>query len=123
MSPNLLLKGIAIILAIQWVSVTTLNMLGSKFPAPLLGMIVFSILLYTKVISKESVNSICLVLIEKMGMLFLPASVGIILYLQIIKDESIAIFATIIISSLVVLLTTAAFLEFALGRRNKKGGE
>lgn len=78
-------------------------------------------LLLTGVIREESVEDACTILIEKMGMLFLPAGISMLLYLDIIKAESIAIFITIIVSSLIILITTTAFVE--LVSKHSKGGK
>lgn len=114
MEANLLLKGTALILGLQWLSTALLRSLGSTFPAPLLGMLLLTVLLLTGIVRKESVSLVCRILIQKMGLLFLPAAVNILLYLHIIKAESRSILLTIIITSIVVLVTTTAFLEFAL---------
>ncbi|MDD3395614.1 MAG: CidA/LrgA family protein [Acidaminococcaceae bacterium] len=119
MNADALLKGTAVLLALQWVSVLIVNALGLKFPPSLLGMLLLAVLLLKGIIRLEVVEDICTLLIKKMGMLFLPAAVGIMLYVQEIQAEALAIFATIIITSLIILLTTAGFLELAL--RNKKG--
>lgn len=52
-------------------------------------------------------------------MLFLPAGVSILLYLDVILAESTAIVATVIISSFMILIVTAVFLNFML---KSKGG-
>lgn len=106
-----ILRGIAILLTLQWVSIVILQALQVSFPPALLGMILLTILLLTGVIREESVEAVCMILIEKMGMLFLPASISMLLYLDIIKAESLAIFITIIVSSIIILLTTTAFVE------------
>lgn len=111
MTAGSILRGIAILLALQWVSVLFLQALHIAFPPALLGMILLAVLLLTGVIREESVEDACTILIEKMGMLFLPAGISMLLYLDIIKAESIAIFITIIVSSLIILITTTAFVE------------
>ena len=113
--------GIAILLALQWVSVLFLQALHIAFPPALLGMILLAVLLLAGVIREESVEDACTILIEKMGMLFLPAGISMLLYLDIIKAESIAIFITIIVSSLIILITTTAFVE--LVSKHSKGGK
>ena len=113
MTAGSILRGIAILLALQWVSVLFLQALHIAFPPALLGM--------TGVIREESVEDACTILIEKMGMLFLPAGISMLLYLDIIKAESIAIFITIIVSSLIILITTTAFVE--LVSKHSKGGK
>lgn len=98
-----------------------LQALHIAFPPALLGMILLAVLLLTGVIREESVEDACTILIEKMGMLFLPAGISMLLYLDIIKAESIAIFITIIVSSLIILITTTAFVE--LVSKHSKGGK
>ena len=99
MTPGSILRGIAILLTLQWVSVLLLQALHIAFPPALLGMILLAVLLLTGVIREASVEDACTILIEKMGMLFLPAGISMLLYLDIIKAESVAIFITIIVSS------------------------
>ena len=91
MTAGSILRGIAILLALQWVSVLFLQALHIAFPPALLGMILLAVLLLAGVIREESVEDACTILIEKMGMLFLPAGISMLLYLDIIKAESIAI--------------------------------
>ena len=119
MTAGSILRGIAILLALQWVSVLFLQALHIAFPPALLGMILLAVLLLTGVIREESVEDACTILIEKMGIL--PAGISMLLYLDIIKAESIAIFITIIVSSLIILITTTAFVE--LVSKHSKGGK
>ncbi|MDY4920384.1 MAG: CidA/LrgA family protein [Phascolarctobacterium sp.] len=118
MSPTSLLRGIALLLLLQWVSTLIINFLGIPFPPALLGMLILTALLCGNIIPASSVEGICDILISKMGMLFLPAGVSVILYFDIIKAEWLPILATIIICSLAVMAATAFFLEALL----KKGG-
>ena len=87
MTAGSILRGIAILLALQWVSVLFLQALHIAFPPALLGMILLAVLLLAGVIREESVEDACTILIEKMGMLFLPAGISMLLYLDIIKAE------------------------------------
>ena len=118
MSPTSLLRGIALLLLLQWVSTLIINFLGIPFPPALLGMLILTALLCGNIIPASSVEGICDILISKMGMLFLPAGVSVILYFDIIKAEWLPILATNIICSLAVMAATAFFLEALL----KKGG-
>lgn len=123
MTSSTLLQGVAVLLALQGFSIIILDFLQISFPAPLLGMIILTFLLLFKIIDVSLIESACTVLIEKMGMLFLPAGVSILLYLDIIQAECFAIFATIILTNLIILIVTAVFLEALLKikeRRNSK---
>lgn len=108
------------LLFLQGVSTIALNLCGIKFPPALMAMLLLLALLLTGTVKVRTVEDVCDILIEKMGMLFLPAGVSILLYLDIILAESTAIIVTIIVSSLMILIVTALFLSFMLKR---KGGE
>lgn len=76
MTAGSILRGIAILLALQWVSVLFLQALHIAFPPALLGMILLAVLLLTGVIREESVEDACTILNRKDGMLFYqPVSV------------------------------------------------
>ncbi len=120
MSPTSLLRGFALLLLLQWICTLIINWLQIPFPPALLGMLMLSALLCTRIVNPAEVEGICDLLISKMGMLFLPAGVSVILYFDVIKAEFTAITLTVIICSFAVLITTALFLEFALKGKSKK---
>ena len=118
MNPTSLLRGIAFLLLLQWISTVIINALGIPFPPALLGMLILTGLLCYGIIPAESVEDICDILISKMGMLFLPAGVSVMLYFDVIQAEFMPIMVSIVLCSLAVLAVTALFLQAML----KKGG-
>lgn len=120
MTTSSLLTGFACILLIQFASTLLVGLLGINFPPALLGMILLAILLLTKSLSISTVEDTCTLLLEKMGMLFVPAGVSILLYTETIAKESFAIFATIIISSMIVMIVTGLTVDFMLKRSEVK---
>ena len=122
MTPTKLLQGLAILLALQWFSTEVIALLGIPFPPPLLGMLILTALLCTGVIKENYIEDICTALIDKMALLFLPAGVSMILYLDVIKAELLPISLTVLISSVIILCSTALVLEMLL-RKKEKGGQ
>lgn len=122
MTPTKLLQGLAIILFLQWLSTAIISFLGIPFPPPLLGMLILTALLCTGVIKENYIEDICTALIDKMALLFLPAGVSMILYLDVIKAELLPISLTVILSSVIILCSTALVLAMLL-RRKEKGGQ
>lgn len=122
MTPTKLLQGLAILLALQWLSTEIIAFLGIPFPPPLLGMLILTALLCTGVIKENYIEDICTALIDKMALLFLPAGVSMILYLDVIKAELLPISLTVILSSVIILCSTALVLEMLL-RKKEKGGQ
>ena len=122
MTASSLLQGFALLLFLQWISAEIIAFLGIPFPPPLLGMLILTALLCTGVIKENYIEDICTALIDKMALLFLPAGVSMILYLDVIKAELLPISLTVILSSVIILCSTALVLEMLL-RRKEKGGQ
>ena len=122
MTATSLLQGLAILLTLQWLSTEIIAFLGIPFPPPLLGMLILTALLCAGVIKEKYISDICGALIDKMALLFLPAGVSMILYLDVIKAELLPISLTLVISSLIILTSTALVLEMLL-RKKEKGGQ
>lgn len=120
MSPTSLLRGIALLLFLQWLSTLIINAIGVPFPPSLLGMLILTALLCGRVIPVTSIEGICDILISKMGMLFLPAGVSVLLYVDVIKAEFVPILVTIVACSLAVLTVTAFFLQGVLKGKGDK---
>jgi holin-like protein len=85
-------------------------------------MLMLTALLCTGVVKEKHISDICGSLIDKMALLFLPAGVSMILYLDVIKAELLPISLTLVISSLIILTSTALVLEMLL-RKKEKGGQ
>lgn len=115
-----LLRGIALLLLLQWVSTLIINAVGVPFPPALLGMLLLVGLLCTRVIPVSSIEPICDILISKMGMLFLPAGVSVLLYVDVIKAELLPIVATTVICSIAVLAVTAFWLQGLLRGKEER---
>lgn len=122
MTASTLLQGFALLLLLQWGSTQIIAFLQIPFPPALLGMLLLTLLLCTGVVKEKHIEHICGALIDKMALLFLPAGVSMILYLDVIRAELLSISLTVIISSLIILCSTALVLEHLL-RRKKKGGK
>ena len=120
MNSHSLLTGFAILLFIQFVGTWIIGVLHIPIPPALLGMILLTIALLTNVIKINWVEDTCTVLIEKMGMLFVPAGISILLYKDAILKEWFAIFATIFFSSIIVIVATGLFVDILLRRRRKE---
>ena len=120
MSPTSLLRGIAFLLLLQWISTVIIDALGVPFPPSLLGMLILTALLCGKIIPPSSVEGVCNILISKMGMLFLPAGVSVILYADVLEAEWLPILTIIIVSSVTVLVSTAFLLQSMLKKKEVK---
>lgn len=114
-----LLRGMAILLGLQYLSVLLLKLVGINFPAPLVGMLMLFVLLQLNIVKESYIEDACNLLISKMGLLFLPPAVGIVMYLDVIGAELFPILGTVFGGSIIILICTAHFTQLITG----KGGE
>ncbi len=79
---------------------------GIHLPSSIIGMLVLALLLETKVIRLEWIQSLSRVLIANMGFFFVPAGVGLMLYFDVIKAQFWPIVIATVISTVIVLIVT-----------------
>lgn len=120
MNSHSLLTGFAILLFIQFIGTCIIGIFHIALPPALLGMILLTMALLSNIIKINWVEDTCTILIEKMGMLFVPAGISILLYKNAILKEWFAIFATIFFSSIIVIITTGLFVDILLRKGGKK---
>lgn len=122
-----LILGFAILVILQFISNFIINISPVKFPAPILGMVFFVILLQTKIIKEEWIKEICELLLKHVALLFIPLFVGIIVYFDLIKTNLLPILLAIFLITTLIMVFTALFVEtiikFTRLSKMKKGGK
>lgn len=111
MSSSNLLTGFCILLGIQFVCTWAVALLGLHIPAALLGMLLLINLLLSGIINISRVEDICRLLLEKMGLLFVPAGVGIVLYKEQILIYGWQLFVLIAFTTMLVIIGSGLFVE------------
>jgi len=79
-------------------------------PASLYGMIFYCILLQMNLVNASKVSKTNIWLVKNMGVCFVPAGIGIINHLELIKNHGVALISIIFFSSF-VLLTIVGWLS------------
>ena len=119
--------GFVILIILQFISNLIIGILPIKFPAPILGMVIFVILLQAKIIKEEWIKNICELLLKHMALLFIPLFVGIIVYFDLIKTNILPILLAIFLITTLIMVFTALFVEtiikFTRLAKMKKGGK
>ena len=120
LNPNSILQGFTVIMCIHFVSIALVDIFKLLLPAPLLGMIILAVLLYTNVIKINLVEPAAYLLLEYMGMLFIPPAISIILYYKIIVQEAVPIIVTLIVTTLLVMIITGKVVQFFSKKQRKE---
>ncbi|MEW6981645.1 CidA/LrgA family protein [Colwelliaceae bacterium 6471] len=87
-------------------------------PGSLYGMILFSLVLHTNIVSADKIKNTVAWIIQHMGVCFVPAGVGIINHFELIKQFGLSIVAIIFISTFALLTTVGLSYEHFALRKN-----
>lgn len=101
-----------IILLVYFIGNVIQSVLKLPIPGTVLGLILLFAALYTKIIKIEMIEDICDVLISHMAFLFVPAGVGLMTSLGILKGKVLQFALIIIISTVIVWAVTAYVVNF-----------
>ncbi|MBQ8828564.1 MAG: CidA/LrgA family protein [Burkholderiaceae bacterium] len=112
--------GFTLLLAFQIAG----NVLERYFSLPIPGTVIGMFLLLTTLICNENlakyVRPISLLLISYLAIFFVPAGVGVMLHLDRIQHEWIAICSSLVISTLLAIATTALVIKYSSHWLEKK---
>lgn len=98
-----LIKQISFFLAFWFLGEVISHFLISSIPGSIIGMLLLVLALEFKIIKPKDVNHVANFLLNNMAMFFIPAGVGLMLYVDILKDEWIPISIAITGSAMLVL--------------------
>lgn len=79
---------------------------GIHLPSSILGMLLLTLLLKLGWIRENWVNGLSKVLIAHLGFFFIPASVALMLYFDLIRAQWLPIVGATVVSTVLVLLVT-----------------
>lgn len=106
------LKQVGIILFILLLSDLLEKILGIPLPAPIMGMIILTILLVFNIIKLEWIEEGANALITIFAFLFVPTLVSSRDSLHLLKNDLISIIIILIIGTIVVMAVTAFVAQF-----------
>jgi putative effector of murein hydrolase LrgA (UPF0299 family) len=112
-----MIQSFAILLACQLVGEIIVHATGAPLPGPVVGLLLLLGILIGLGIRRhvsqaagalmDSVGRVSDGLLAMLGVLFVPAGVGVIQHLGLIRTEGLALAATLVVSLIVTLVVTA----------------
>jgi len=109
-----MLQAIAILLGCQLAGEVLARVLHIAIPGPVLGMVLLALGCIVRLKLRKACEPAARVLLGNLSMLFLPAAVGVIQFLPLLKSEGLAIGAAVVISTVLALAVTAWVFRFAV---------
>ena len=79
---------------------------GIKLPSSMIGMLLLTTLLSTKVIKLKHVEGMANFLVKNLGFFFVPAAVSLMLFFDIIKAQWLPILLAATLSTMLVIVVT-----------------
>lgn len=111
--------GFFIIFCVQKFSEFIVWKFSINFPASLIGMLIFAILLYFKIIPIKWVKQACSLLLSNMVLFFVPIVVGITLYLDILAQNLLALCLVVMLSTMLTMVITGLVVDFFVNLKSE----
>ncbi|GAA0117100.1 CidA/LrgA family protein [Clostridium senegalense] len=102
-----ILKQLAIIFFITFLGEAVSRLLHLPIPGNVIGMLLLLVALLTNILKTEAIEEVSNYLLNNLAFFFVPASIGILGCLDILKGSVIKILLVCIISTSLVLIVTA----------------
>ncbi len=99
-----MIKGIAYIFGFLFIGESISSILHIPVPGNVIGMILITLSLKFNIVKLEDVKEPANFLVKNMALFFVPPGVGIILYTDMIKNDWIAVLASLFIGTFSVLI-------------------
>lgn len=111
-----LLRQFAIILGICYLGIAVQKLFSLPLPGNIIGMIMLLICLLTGVIKMDMIEEISEFLLKHLAFFFIPAGVGLISCMGILKSYGIAIFMVCLITTIVIMAVTGMVVQMIIRR-------
>lgn len=95
-------------------------LLSLPIPGNILGMIILFLLLYTKVIKIDNIINITNFLLNHLAFFFIPAGVGLMTSIGIIKTTWIQLLIVCLSTTIIIIASTGFVVQFISRKTNKK---
>jgi len=112
-------KGLSILLVMQFVGEIISRGLDIPIPGNVLGMGLLLVALGLGIVRLEWVQEAADLLLSHLALLFVPAGVGVMVYLDLIARQWLPIVAATVISTFVVMAVTA-WTESLVARKGRR---
>ena len=117
-----LFREAIIILGIYLLGEFISQVLSLPIPGNILGMIILLVLLWTKVVKLEQIETISNFLLDHLAFFFIPAGVGLMTSVGIIKDSWLKLIIVCILTTIIIIASTGLIVQY-ITRKTKKRGE
>ena len=111
-----MIESLSVLLVCQLVGEVVARATGLPLPGPVIGMVILFVGLVIRGGIPEPLRRTTKSILDHLSLLFVPAGVGVMLYLPLVADEWLPIAAAIVIGTLITIAVTAWIMNAIVAR-------
>jgi holin-like protein len=111
-----MIPAFATLLVFQLIGEALVRALSVPVPGPVVGMALLLLALVLRPATLEAIKPTTQTLLQHLSLLFVPAGVGVMLHLERLGDEALAIGVALVVSTLVGLASAALTMVWLMKR-------
>lgn len=115
-----MIKGSFFILLFYFLGEMVSLLIHGFIPGSVIGMILLFLCLFFKIIKPDNVRDVATVITKNMAVFFVPAGVGLMVYVELFSKSLFTIITAIAISTVLTIITVALIQENFEKHRTKK---
>ncbi len=115
------MRQFLIIMIVTFIGELLRYLIPLNIPSSIYGLCLMLFLLFTKIVKLEQVKETSLFLIEIMPLMFIPTTVGIIVYWEELQKMLIPLVVISIISTIIVMVVSGRLTQFIIRRKSNDG--
>jgi holin-like protein len=112
-----MVRALAVLLLCQLAGTVLQEGVGLPVPGPVFGLILLLGYLVWRGGPGAALRQTCQGLLRYLGLLFVPAGVGVVTEFQILRDNAVALLVAIPVSTVLGLVVTGGLMNYFLKRR------
>jgi holin-like protein len=114
-----MIPGLVKLFLFQAIGELISNFLIPFIPGPVIGLVLLLAFLVIRNSLPSDIDTVGSTILQHLGLLFIPASVGVILYLPILKANAWAVLGTLVVSVIATIAVTGGLLKLIAGERDE----
>jgi putative effector of murein hydrolase LrgA (UPF0299 family) len=103
--------AITVLLLCQLAGEVATRLLGLPLPGPVLGMVFLFVGLLAKGGIPDGLDSVSRTILGNLALLFVPASVGVMVHLKVIAAEALPILAAVLLGTVLTIAVTGRLMQ------------
>lgn len=107
----MMIRGLVILLLYQGVGEILARGLSSPVPGPVIGLVLLLVTLLWRQKTNADLQMVATGLTSHLGLLFVPAAVGVVSFLPMLSGHMLSILAVLVLSVVLAMASTALVLK------------